>query len=133
MKQITAVLFIVMSFMISAQGNTYSEKEFQHKLDSIKAEGNLLYSHEIASWTSGDLMAANKKLRELAQSYLTYKSNDTVKTVFLNKDQNLIVAEYSFKNNQKKPVRENLQQRKLNQTELNINKIRSTIISQLSD
>lgn len=133
MKQITAVLFIVMSFMISAQGNTYSEKEFQHKLDSIKAEGNLLYSHEIASWNSGDLMAANKKLRELAQSYLTYKSNDTVKTVFLNKDQNLIVAEYSFKNNQKKPVRENLQQRKLNQKELNINKIRSTIISQLSD
>ncbi|KMQ64324.1 hypothetical protein ACM46_08515 [Chryseobacterium angstadtii] len=133
MKQITAVLFIILSFMISAQENKYSDKEFQQKLDSIKTEGNLLYSHESASWNSGDLMAANQKLREIAQSYLTYKSNDTIKTIFLNKDESLVVAEYSFKDNQKKPVKENFQPRKPNTTELNLNKIRSEVISQLSD
>lgn len=133
MKRIVTLLFIGMSIGISSQENKYSDKEFQQKLDSIKAEGNLLYSHEIASWNSGDLVSTNKKLHEIAQNYLTYKSSDTVKTVFLNKDQSLIVAEYSFKNSQKKPVKESFQQRKLNQIELNTNKIRSTVISQLSD
>lgn len=133
MKKTISLLLMLSLIFISAQEKTYSDKEFQQKLDSIKAEGNLLYSMENASWNSSDLLNKNKKVRDIAGNYLTYKSNDTVKTVYLNIDQNLVVAEYSFKNNLKNAVKENFRQRKLNDIETNLRNVREKILSQLSD
>lgn len=133
MKQTITLFLFFMSAIIFAQENTYSDKEFQQKLDSIKAEGNLLYSLENASWNSSDLLHKNKKVRDIAGNYLTYKNNDTVKTVFLNIGQDLVVAEYFFKNNLKKAVKENFGQRKLNNLEVSLRNVRAKIVSQLSD
>ncbi|WP_153394297.1 hypothetical protein [Chryseobacterium vaccae] len=133
MKQIAGILLIIMSVLISAQEKKYSDQELKQKLDSIKAEGNLLFSHENASWHSGDLISQNKSVAGSVGTYLTYKVHDTIKTVFLNREQSLVLAEYSFKNNGTKPVKENFRQRKLNNTESGINKVRNTIIPQLSD
>ncbi|MDR2238196.1 MAG: hypothetical protein LBE92_18890 [Chryseobacterium sp.] len=133
MKQLTGILLILMSMLISAQEKKHSDQELKQKLDSIKAEGNLLFAHENASWHSGDLIGQNKSVAGSVGTYLTYKAHDTIKTVFLNRDQSLVLAEYSFKNNQKTPVKESFRERKLNVTESGINNVRNTIIPQLSD
>lgn len=133
MKQALKFLFIFVSVIISAQDLKYSDQEIQKKLDSIKAEGNTLFSYEKASWQAGDLMAKNKKLNGNIGIYLTYKVSDTTKTVFLNKDQTSILAEYSFKNNQTNTSKESLIQRELNETEKKLKNIRAAIIPQLSN
>lgn len=117
MKQIIGFLFFFVSIILSAQNLTLSDKELKQKLDSIKTEGNLLYSYENASWHAGDLVGSNKRLAENTGSYITYQKNDTIKTSFLNKAGNMIIAEVSFKNNQTKPVKENFKERGLNETE----------------
>jgi hypothetical protein len=132
MKQIS-LIFIFISSLFLAQEVKYTDSEIQKKLDSIKTEGNLLFSLENSSWQATDLARENKKIGENLGGYLTYKSNDTVKTAILNKGQNLIIAEYSFKNNSKKPVKENLSQRNLNPVETALKNIRAKVISQLSD
>lgn len=133
MKQIISLTFILISSLFLSQDVKYTDSEIKKKLDSIKAEGNLLFSLENSSWQSTDLARANKKIGENLGGYITYKSNDTVKTVILNKDQSLVIAEYSFKNNSKKPVKENLSQRGLNSNETKLKDIRGKLISQLSD
>ncbi|MBP2616518.1 hypothetical protein [Chryseobacterium jejuense] len=133
MKQIIKFFFIFIPAITFAQDLKYSEKDLQHKLDSIKTEAHLLFSHENASWHAGDLANSNPKLRENMGSYLTYQSKDIMKTVFLNKDQSKIIAEYDFKNNQKSPVKESFTQRELNDTESSLKNIHSVVIPQLSD
>ncbi|MCS3532748.1 hypothetical protein [Chryseobacterium sp. JUb7] len=133
MKPIFSLFLILASISIFCQDRPYSDIEIQQKLDSIKAEGNLLYSLENASWHSTDLANGNKKINKNLGAYLTYKNNDTVKTVFLDKDQNLVIAEYSFKNNSKKTVNENFSPRNMNPTETALKQVRFKIISQLSD
>lgn len=133
MKQITLLILIFTTILTFGQDVQYSDKEIQQKLDSIKAEGNLLFSLENASWNSSDLLQENKKLQSISGPYLTYKNNDTVKTVYLNKEQNLVIAEYSFINNSKKPIREDFLTRALLEHESDLKKVRDKIISQLSD
>lgn len=133
MKQIIKILFIFIPAIAFAQDLKYSEKELQLKLDSIKTEANLLFSHENSSWQAGDLANSNPKIRKNMDSYLTYQAKDTIKTVFLNKDQSKVIAEYSFKNNKEQPVKENYKQRDLNTTENSLKNIRALIIPQLSD
>lgn len=133
MKQIIKFLFIFIPAITFAQDLKYSEKELQQKLDSIKTEANLLFSYENASWHAGDLANSNPKIRENMGSYLTYGVKDIIKTVFLNKDQSKIIAEYDFKNNQKSPVKESFTQRELNNAESTLKNIHSVVIPQLSD
>ncbi|OCK50861.1 hypothetical protein BA768_18590 [Chryseobacterium sp. CBo1] len=133
MKQIFFLVLILISSLHLAQDIKYTDSEINKKLDSIKAEGNLLFLLENSSWQSTDLAKANKKISKNFGGYITYKSNDTVKTVILNKDKSLVIAEYSFKNNSKKPVKENISQRNLNSDEAALKNIRAKLISQLSD
>ncbi|WP_139348567.1 hypothetical protein [Chryseobacterium sp. JV274] len=134
MRPTIGLLFFLVSMITSAQSLTLSDKELRQKLDSIKAEGNLLYSYESASWHAGDLVGNNKNLAENTGSYITYQTNDNnIKTAFLNKSSNLIIAEFSFKNNQTKPIDESYKQRELNETESTLKNIRSAIIPQLYD
>ncbi|UHO39421.1 hypothetical protein H5J24_04755 [Chryseobacterium capnotolerans] len=133
MKQVIKFFFIFISTMAFAQDLKYSEKELQQKLDSIKTEADLLFAYENASWRAGDLANSNSKLRENMGSYLTYQTNDIIKTIFLSKDQSKIIAEYDFKDNQKSPVKESFKQRELNNTESTLKNIHSIVIPQLSD
>lgn len=133
MKKIISLFLIFGSLFIFGQDVKFTDTEIQQKLDSIKTEGNILFSLENSSWHSTDLAQDNKKIKEKLGGYLTYKTNDTIKTIFLNKDQNSIIAEYSFKNDSKKPIKENLTQRNLNSIEISLNNVRSKLISQLSD
>lgn len=50
MKQIIALMFILMSSFFTAQEVTFTESQISQKLDSITAEGNLLFSLE-KKWT----------------------------------------------------------------------------------
>ena len=129
MKQVIILFLIFTSFIIFGQDLKLTDGEIQQKLDSIKTEGNLLFSMENASWQSSDMIKENKKIFERLGAYLTYRSNDTVRTVFLNKDQNLIIAEYSFKKDSKKPIKEKFAGRNLNQTEIALKNVRSKLIS----
>lgn len=131
-KAITLILFLV-SIIIYSQEKTYTDKEISQKLDSITAEGNLLYSLENASWHSNDIARSKKEIRGLIGHYLTYQSNDTVKTVFLNKLGNQIIAEYSFVKNEKTPVKEKVSMRPLNQRETDLITIRQKLIAQFAD
>lgn len=121
------------SIFLFAQDKTYSDLEIKQKLDSIKAEGNRLFSLENAAWHSSDLVKEDNKVRNIVGKYLTYKTNDSVKAVFLNKMQDKIVAEYIFKNDHKKPVKINLNERNLNGLEIDLKNVRSKIIEQLAD
>ncbi|KUJ52594.1 hypothetical protein AR685_06145 [Chryseobacterium sp. JAH] len=116
-----------------AQDKTFSDLEIKQKLDSVKTEGNLLFTLENAAWHSSDLLRENNKVQNIAGQYLTYKTNDSVKAVFLNKAQNKIVAEYVFKNDNKKPIKTNLNERNLNGLEIDLKNVRSKIIEQLAD
>ncbi|KQS92037.1 hypothetical protein [Chryseobacterium sp. Leaf394] len=133
MKQIVALTFILMSSLFTAQEVTFTESQIRQKLDSIKAEGNLLFSLENSSWHSTDLARENNKINADFGGYLTYKTNDTVKTAILNKRKNKVIAEYSFKSNGKKPVIENFSERNLNSFETALKDVREKVISQLSD
>lgn len=129
-----ALLSVFFCFnFIFCQEKTYSDQEIKQKLDSIKSEADLLFSLENAAWHSTDLLKENSQAQDKASNYLTYKKNDSVKAVFLNKAKNKIVAEYVFKNDNKEPVKSLFSERNLYDFETDLNKIRTKIIEQLSD
>ena len=131
-KNFTFILFLL-SIVIFAQDITLTDSEIKLKLDSIKQEGDLLFSLENASWHSTDLKKTNKKIKNFAGEYLTYKSNDTIKTVFFNKTGNKVIAEYYFLNNYKKPVDQLFEERNLKNSEHLLKNVRDKINPQLSD
>ncbi len=134
MKQLFTILLLFFSFVIYSQEYNFTDSEIKVKLDSIKKEGNLLYSLENASWHSTDIARENKKINNLVGQYLTYKTkSDTVKTVFLDKLGSKVLVEYSFINNSKKPSKQNLSIRNLTTDEIELKNVREKIISQLSD
>lgn len=131
-KPITCFMLIIATFIYS-QEKTYTDQELKVKLDSVTAEGNLLYSLENASWHSNDIARAKKEIRSLIGHYLTYQSNDSVKTVFLNNLGNQVIAEYSFVKNAKSPSTEKLRMRPLNKIETDLITIRQKLIEQFAD
>jgi len=134
MKEIFSILILCfLSLNIFGQDLEYSDQEIQIKLDSIKKEGNLLYSLENASWNSTDYARDNKKIKKDFGGYLTYQSNDSIKTVILNKTQNEVIAEYIYLNDNKKPIKEKIASRILNDSESKLLSVRQNLFSQLSD
>lgn len=133
MKQLFTFCILFSSVFIFSQDYNWSEKEIKIKLDSIKKEGNLLYSLENSSWNSTDFMREEEKLKGNVGNYLTYKNSDTVKTVFLNKEDNQVVLEYGYLNDSRTPSKINSNIRNLNSTETDLLLIRKTVITQLSE
>lgn len=133
MKKTFSILIWFLSLNLFSQELNLTDKEIQTKLDSIKAEGNLLYSYEFASWNSTDYARDNKKIKKDFGGYLTYQSNDTIKTIILSKSQNEIIAEYNYFNNNKKPVLEITTNRNLNDFEKKLIDNRQKLFTQLSD
>lgn len=133
MKNILAIVLLFATTIVFGQELNISDKEIQVKLDSIKAEGNLLYSLENASWNSTDIIRENNNLRDITGAYLTYKDKESTKTVFLNREGNKVLAEYTFNENSKKPSKKIETERDLLPQENQLKKVRENIISQLSD
>lgn len=133
MKKLILLSVFQCSIFIFSQDKTYSDNEIRQKLDSIKAEGELLFSLENAAWHSSDLVRENNQLRSAAGQYLTYKTNDSAKAVFLNKAENKIVAEYIFKNDKQKPVKTIFAERNLSNLENDLKNVRSKVTDQLAD
>lgn len=133
MKQFFTFCILFSLVLIFSQDYNWSEKEIKIKLDSIKKEGNLLYSLENSSWNSTDFMRDEEKLKGKVGNYLTYKNSDTIKTVFLNKEDNQVILEYGYLNDSRTPSKINSNNRNLNPTETELLLIRKTVISQLSE
>jgi hypothetical protein len=132
-NKLISLAFLLISYTVFSQDIKLTEQEMQIKLDSIKTEGNLLYELENASWHSTDLVKENRKMRDSTGIYLTYKSGETVKTVFLNKPANKVISEYTFVNNTKKPSKKAETERELSPLELELKTVREKVIYQLSD
>lgn len=116
-----------------AQDKVYTNEEINVKLDSIMQEANLLYRYEHSSWISTDLALANSNVKNNFAGYFTYKKEDTIKTIFFDKEQQKIVAEYCFTNNPGKPTTEIISERKFTSKESELQEIKNKITEQLSD
>lgn len=93
-KKIIIFNLILFAINTAAQDKKYSELEIKTKLDSILTEADLLYRYEKSSWTSTDLALANKKTKKEFGRYLTYDSNDTIKTIIIDKELQNCIAEF---------------------------------------
>lgn len=133
MKQICTLFILFLSLTIYGQDLKFTDQEIEIKLDSIKAEGNLLYSLENSSWHSNDIARSHPDLKDSLGLYLTYKANNIVKTVFLNKAGKKVIAEYSFLDDSKIPSDQNLTERNLNATEIDLKNVRQNLLPQLAD
>lgn len=133
MKKLITFTLLCFASLIYCQDKTYSDSELKQKLDSILVEGNLLYSLENASWHSSDLLRENTKVSSLTSSYLTYKKDNSVSVVYLNKAADKVLAEYIFINDDKKPNRVLTIDRPLTELENNLKKVRLKVIKQLQD
>ena len=133
MKVYLLLTVLLFSKNVHSQNEKFSIDQIQTKLDSIKAEGNLLYSFENAAWNSTDLASQNSYLKKNFGTYLTYKTNDTIKTVILDLDHKEVIVEYNFINSEKKPCKEIFIPRDLNQTEQELYALRFNLYQQLDD
>ena len=133
MRNFCSIIFLIISAYVQRQDLKYSDQEIKIKLDSIKAEGDLLYSLENASWHSNDIARNNSEIKDLISIYLTYISMDAVKTVFLDRSGKQVIAEYTFLNNSKIPNSEDLTPRNLNALEKDLKNVREKLLPQLED
>lgn len=132
MKILPIFMLCILFLNASGQDLKISDQEIQAKLDSIKAEANLLYSYENASLNSENSARKNKKIKKDFGGSLTYFLNDTVKTVILNKLQNQVTAEYFYLNDSPKPIHEKTAARNLNDTETELLTVKKNLFEQLS-
>lgn len=133
MKKLITFTFLCLASLVYCQDKTYSDSELKQKLDSILVEGNLLYSLENAAWHSSDLFRENRELSNLSSFYLTYKKENSVSVVYLNKAADKVLAEYLFINDDQKPNRVFTNERPLTELENDLKKVRLKLIEQLQD
>jgi len=126
---------ILLSFLGTLFLNAFSqETNIQFKLDSIIEEADLLYSYEKAIWKATDLLMADSKLNKNYGNYIVTHSNDTVITVFIDKNQKQKIATYSFlKSNLSSPFKTEIDQSHLSNAEQELYEIKIKIINQLSE
>lgn len=134
MKKYLIVLFLLITVTVSSRDRiSLSENTIIQKMDSIKAEGNELYAHEIASWVATDLAREDVRLKNEYGSYLTYFDSGKIKSVIIDKDLKNVLGEYEFQRDSMMPVKEIVRKRTLSDTETNLMKVRENIFHQLAD
>jgi hypothetical protein len=133
MKYFIAFLLSFAYTFSFGQDLKYTNEEISLKLDSIMQEANLLYRYERSSWVSTDLALANSTTKNNFGGFLTYKNEDSFKTIILDKELNKCIAEFIFKDDFNKPKTEIVSERELTQNEMTFQKIKNKIIDQLSD
>lgn len=123
-------LFPVITF---AQNPGLSDKKLRMKLDSILVEGNLLYFYEKAAWISFDMALEQPQVRDNFESYLTYQTGKAIKTIFLGKNMEKCIAEYTFITDFDTPEFIQLTERNLSDYEKKLIYIRERIFNKLGD
>ncbi|MBL0145381.1 MAG: hypothetical protein IPP48_06115 [Chitinophagaceae bacterium] len=132
-KILTILSVLTISLVYGQESKKFTNDEINIKLDSIMVEANLLYQYEKSAWISTDLANENKKIRKKFGGFLTYKSNDTIKTIIFDKERNKCIAEYIFIDDFKKPNKEIIAERNFTLTEQNLQKTKEIILEQLTD
>ena len=97
-KIISLILVSTIVNAIYSQKIEFSEGDLQFKLDSILAEGNLLYKYEKAAWISTDLIMNERALKKDFGGFLVYEDKQEVKVIIQGKKSKKCIAEYVFEN-----------------------------------
>ena len=128
--------FLVVASLFSgimlAQTIEMSETELKTQLDSVLAEGYLLYKHEKAAWISTDLAMKNRTIKRNYLAYLAYDEQEEVRVIIIGKNLNCI-AEYSFENDFSKPKSTKIENREFSDKERKLIEIREKILNNVSD
>ncbi len=133
MKYIFLTLALAASSITFGQELKLSDEELRIKLDSVVAEGNLLYKYERSAWVSTDLANADKNVKDNFGGYLTYQTKGGFKTIILDKDRKTCIAEYVYTDNFEAPDLTSAQKRNLNSTEKKLIGVRHKLITNAID
>lgn len=125
------LMFLLSNCVIYAQEITYTKEQIQVKLDSIREEANILFRLESASWKTTDLINEIGIDYKKLGGYTSYISNDSVKTIFVSKEKDMVMAEVVFVEEFEDPVVEKLLPRSLKKNEEELFLVRDRLIDQL--
>jgi len=132
MKKISLVLLIsLFSSILFAQKIKMSKAELKTKLDSVLAEGNLLYKYEKAAWISNDLAFECPAVKAEYNGFFTYEEQEEIKTIILGDNFQFCIAEYVFDNNFDKPKSEKIEKRELSEKEKDLIDVRKKILKEI--
>lgn len=126
------VLFSCSGIMSGQQANVVDRK-LRAQLDSVLAEGNLLYFYEKAAWVSYDLVARHPELRNRFETYLTYQTGKSIRTIVLGNNWEKCLAEFTFTTDYDQPEVVRVEERKLTSYEKKLIYIRKRLLAQLTD
>lgn len=127
------IVFVLSTSFISAQDLVISETDLKVKLDSILAEGNLLYKYERAAWISTDLVRENPELTAEFGGYFIYEYEDGIKAIILENGDEKCIAEYYFEDDSNRPKWAKTEKRELSKKELILLEAREAVFANLDD
>lgn len=110
-----------------------SDTQLEADLDSVLAEGNLLYKYERAAWIASDLAMENQALREDYFSFFVYEEQEEIKAIILGRKSQNCIAEYSFATDFNKPKSVSLESRELLEKEKTLIELREKILENIAD
>lgn len=133
MRYIGIFIFLFsLPLAVVSQNASLSDKALKAKLDSILVEGNLLYYYEKATWVAYDMAYNDPAVKNKFESYLTYQTGRSIKTIILGKNLEKCVAEYTFITNYDAPDISLFDERPLSAYEKKLIYMRERIMNQLA-
>ena len=134
MKKLSLLLLVsLFSSIMLAQTIEMSETKLKTQLDSVLAEGNLLYKYEKAAWISTDLALENETLKNDFGGFFVYEEQREIRVIILGKKSQNCIAEYSFEDNFSKPKLVKTEIRELSNKEKALLEVREKIVKNLSN
>lgn len=127
------VLISLFSSVLFAQQNEMSETELKIKLDSVLAEGTLLYKYEKAAWISTDLAMENETVKNDYAGFFVYQEQGGIRVIILGEKTENCIAEYSFESDFSKPKSVKTENRELSNQEKKLLEVRDKIKEGISD
>jgi hypothetical protein len=127
------VLMSLFSSVLFAQQTDMSKSVLKTKLDSVLAEGNLLYQYEKAAWISTDLAMEIKTVKNDFAGFFVYQEQEEIRVIILGEKTQNCIAEYSFKSDFSKPKTVKTENRELSDQEKKLLKVKEKILENLSD
>ncbi|NDV82022.1 hypothetical protein [Bacteroides sp. 51] len=132
MRFIYILIFLFSLQVVAVSQNTpLTGRQLKTKLDSILVEGNLLYYYEKATWVAYDMAYSDPLIRSKFESYLTYQTGKSIKTIILGKNLEKCVAEYTFITDYDTPDFTQFEERPLSPYEKKLIYMRERIMNQL--
>ena len=129
MKKLSFFLVVsLFSSIMLAQTIEMSETELKTQLDSVLAEGNLLYKYEKAAWISTDLAMENKTVKKDYGGFFSYEEQGAIRVIILGKKSQNCIAEYSFESNFSKPKSVKTENREFSNKEKDLLEVREKIL-----